>query len=458
MASITRWKRHVNVGLLENPSVQLALSDKAVDRCCRDEGHEWRSSFWSPGVTVITFLLQVLDGAKTLRSAVAVLLAQMAARGETDLPSCDPAAYCQARKRLPMAALKRLLRQVADGMRDLVTKDTGWLGRRVWVLDGSSAGMPDTPQLQKAFPQPSGQVPGCGFPVVQFVALFCWTTAALIDVAIDELRPHELTLFRRLWHHFGRGDVVLADRAYGAYVDIVRLRQRGVFSVIRLHQRRKSDMRQGKPLGPDDRLVTWEKPKRWLESFGVTQEEFDRLPESMSMRLVRITETPHGFRTKTIIVSTNLIDPVETPADQIRSLYLDRWLAEVNLRSLKTHLGMDILRGKSVDVVIKEIVMHMLAYNLIRLVMWQAARETQTDLHRLSFTGTLHRLRAILPMWLFSHSRGAARLLVHLVDCVAEDRIPYHPNRFEPRRVKRRPKQYRLLVMPRAWYHNHPYA
>jgi len=457
MAHLARWKPHVKVGLLNHSAVSRTLSTRTIEWYCRDEGYRWRESFWSPATTVITFLLQVLDGAKTLRAAVALLLTQLAACGETDLPSCDPSAYCQARLRLPFKVLGRLLQHVAGGMRKLVTTETGWLGRRVWVVDGSSVSMPDTPELQAAFPQPAGQKRGCGFPVAQIVALFCWTTGAVIDLAIDSIIPHELPLFRRLWDHFAPGDVVLADRAYGSYVDLARLRERGVYGVFRLHQRRQPDFRKGRRLGHDDRLVVWERPKQWLASCGVTLEAFASLPETLTVRLVRITEAPRGFRSQTIVIATTLLDPIETPADAIRSLYRDRWTAELNLRSIKTHLGMDVLRGQTVDVVGKEIAMHLLAYNLIRLLMWHAAREHQRDLHRLSFTGTLHRLRAALPLVMF-HVRGGPRITVveHLLLCIAADQLPHRPNRIEPRRVKRRPKQYSLLVKPRNWYRNHP--
>jgi hypothetical protein len=454
MANITHWKRQLNTHLLQEPAVADALAPEAIEQHCRDADHQWRDSFWSPTTTILTFLLQVLDPAKTLRAAVAALLTHLAAQGEQHLPSADPTAYCQARKRLPGEALTRILFMLADRMQGLVTRTTGWLGRRVWVVDGSSASMPDEPELQEKFPQPSQQAPGCGFPVAQFVALFCWTTGAIVDVAIDSLKPHELTLFRTLWHHFKPGDVVVADRAYCAYVDLARLLERGVYCVFRLHQRRSADFRTGKHLGYDDRLVTWTRPQ-WLSSCGISREEFAKLPETLSVRLVRITNAPKGFRSRTIIVATTLIDPIETPADDIRSLYRDRWTAELNFRSLKTHLGMDILRGKSVDVVLKEIVMHLIAYNLIRLLMWHAASRHGRDLHRLSFTGTLHRLHSALPLMLLAAGREgfAAALYERLLGWIAADLLPHRPDRNEPRLKKRRPKQYGWLKKHRRLYH-----
>jgi hypothetical protein len=456
MATITHWKRHVKRNLLSDSTIGEQFSGAVIKQLCQQAGHRWRESFWCPATTLVTFLLQVLNGAKTLRAAVALLLTQLAARDQSGLASADPSAYCQARIRLPHEVVTGMLGHVAGRMQSLVSQTNAWLGRRVWVVDGSSVSMPDTPRLQQAFPQPPGQAPGCGFPVAQFVALFCWTTGAIIDLVIDTLRPHELNLVRRLYHHFQRGDVVLADRAYAAFVDIVRLLEKGVYCVFRLHQRRKADFRAGRRLGPDDRLVTWQKPAQWLASFGISKEEFERLPQTLTVRLVRISQAPRGVRSRTIVVVTTLVDPIETPADEIRALYRDRWTAELNLRSLKISLGMDVLRSQSPEMIRKEIAMHLLAYNLIRLLMWQAARQYGRNLHRLSFTGTLHRLQSALPLIVFGRCLcSRVRLWEFVLASIAADEVPDRPDRIEPRRVKRRPKQYSRLIKPRSWYRCH---
>lgn len=455
MAHLTHWRRQLKSDLTSNPTIGKALSPQMVEGYCRQAGHQWRSSFWSPAITLLTFLLQVLSAEKTLRAGVAALLTQLAARGETDLPSGDASAYCQARIRLPGQAITHMIGRVADQMRDLVDAESGWLGHRVWVIDGSSISMPDTPELQSAFPQPEGQARGCGFPVAQMVALFCWTTGALLELVLDDIRPHELNLVRRLYDRFRPGDIVLADRAYSGWVDMVRLAQRGVYCVFRLHQRRKADFRQGKRLGPDDQLVSWPRPSQWFASFGISRQAFEQLPETWAVRLVRIKHTPKGFRSRTVVVVTTLLDPVETPADDIRALYRDRWMAELNLRSLKIALGMDVLRGQSLDVIRKEIAMHVLAYNLIRLLMWHAAREHDRNLHRMSFTGALHRLRCVLPWITLQRGQRSMELLHWLLRQIAEDMVPDRPNRIEPRRKKRRPKQYGWLQKPRHWHRSH---
>lgn len=450
MANITHWKRHVNEHLLVDPLLSKALSAENIEAHCRSAGYHWRTSFWSPSMTLLTFVIQVLGAEKTLRAAVVAMITRLAAQGRRDLPSQDPTAYCQARQRLPGGVVAALLASTADQIQKMIPDEHRWLGHRVRIVDGSSVSMPDTPDLQKAFPQHSAQKPGCGFPIAQFVAMFCWSTGAILDVVVDTLRPHELTLFRKMWQHFRPGDVVLADRAYAAYVDMVRLLQRGVYCVFRMHQRRIVDWRRGQRLGPGDRLVVLDKPKQYKASCGISRNEFRRLPKTLTVRLVQIRREQPGMRTREIIVVTTLTDATKVPAREIRDLYRDRWTAELNLRSLKTFLKMEVLRSESQDVVRKELAVHLLVYNLIRLLMWYAALSRNRDLHQLSFTGTLHRLRAIMPLISLIHGdQVLLRLLSYLIQSIADDTIPHRPDRVEPRRLKRRPKPYRLLTKPR---------
>jgi len=178
MASMQDFRGQVKGQLFADSVIGRLLSGPTITACCRTAGHRWRRSFWSPRMTVITFLLQVLDGAKTLRSAVAILLTHLAVTGRRSLPSADPAAYCQARRRLPTTVVRALLAKVTTHLHETIRQTHAtFLGHRVWVVDGSNCSMPDTPELQNAFPQPPGQKPGCGFPVAQFVAVFCWAFA-----------------------------------------------------------------------------------------------------------------------------------------------------------------------------------------------------------------------------------------------------------------------------------------
>jgi len=317
-------------------------------------------------------------------------------------------------------------------------------------VDGSTCSMPDTPDLQEAFGQPDGQRQGCGFPVARLVSVFCWATGTIADLAIGAYRSSELVLWRQLWGRLQSGDMVLADRFYCTYAEVAQLVARGCDGVFRLQgaRARTMDFRHGQRLGRNDRLVTWYRPKRCPRT--LSPEQFALLPETLTVRVLRFhTQTP-GFRSQTILVATTLLDPKLYALEAIAQLYGDRWTVELRLRDLKTTLGMEVLRGKSPDVVCKEIYMHLVAYNLIRALMWQAAQEYDRPLHRLSFAGTVQRFNVVAPyLDLFCGTAKAVMLYRLLLKWIAGDLLPYRPNRIEPRAVKRRPKEYALLNRPR---------
>jgi hypothetical protein len=366
------------------------------------------------------------------------------------LPSADPSAYVQARRRLPLEVLRSGVRRIAQRLREEVGSTADWLGRRVWLVDGTGCSMPDTPDLQKTFGQPPAQAQGCGFPVAKVVALFCWASGAVMEAAIGALRVSELALWRTLWPCLSPGEIVLGDRFYCTFYDIVGVVRRGCDAVFRLHARRPKDLRRGRRLGPRDRLVIWRRPAWNVRPRGMIRSQWTNLPETLTLRLIRFSVDIRGFRSRSITVATTLLDPAAYPAEEIAALYRDRWLIELRLHDIKTTLGMDVLRGKSADVVRKEIFMHLMAYNLIRALMWQAAVRHNRPLHRLSFAGTVDRLNVLAPyLWLFEGSERAAWLYALLLKWMADDPVPKRSNRLEPRAVKRRPKEYPRLTRPR---------
>lgn len=451
MATIGHWAKILKRQPHQRQKIWAeSLSADDVIGACQAENHQWRERFWTPLQTIQTFLLQVLHVGSSCRESVAIALAERAAMGASGEISQDPSAYCNARKRLPEGVIKRCFHGVGRRLREKIGSEHLWFGRRIWMVDGSSCSMPDTPQLQEVFGQPSGQRCGCGFPVATIVAMFCWATGAVLDVAIGAYRDSELPLWRRLWHLLKEGDVILADRFYCTYADIAGLMRRGCDAVLRLHQRRKADFRYGKKLGENDRLITWSRPTCNARPRGMSVSQWQRLPLELSIRLIRTNICIPGFRCRRLVIATTLLDPIRYPAERILALYRDRWIVELRLRDIKMTLGMDVLRGKSPDIVRKEIYMHMLAYNLIRCLMWQAASSHGRDLHRLSFAGTVQRLDALAPYLMLYHGTvKALRLYELLLKWIAHDTLPFRPNRIEPRVVKRRPKQYGLLNKPR---------
>jgi hypothetical protein len=421
-----------------------------AEAACQAQGYTWRERVWTPWQTLWTFLLQVLHTGSSCRDAVALRLAQQAASGLPPEASVDPSAYCQARKRLPLAVLRKGLRTIGQRLAQQGGATHRWCGRHVWLVDGTTCSMPDTPALQKAFGQPDGQAQGCGFPVARIAALFCWASGAVLEAAIGPYRQSELWLWRSLWHLLSPGDVVVADRFYCTFADLAGVMARSCDGLFRLHHQRSEDFRHGKPLGKNDRLVTWLRPTYAARPRGMNRRQWRALPETLTVRLLRFAVEIPGFRSHTIVVATSLLDPITYPAGQIIALYRDRWLIELRFRDIKITLGMDVLRSKTPDVVRKEIHMHLLAYNLIRCLMWQAAAQHGSNLHRLSFAATVDYLNAVGPyLGLFQGTDKADRLQQLLLRWIARDPNPNRPNRIEPRAVKRRPNKYSRLIKPR---------
>ena len=449
MASIAYYHRVLKEDFSRRRQIFAGLLPvQTVLEAAQATGYRWRHRIWTPWQTLWTFLLQTLTPGSSCRQAVAAVLAEQAAAGESVTSSADPSGYCQGRRRLPMEMFRRSVQTLAQRLQKKVGTSHHWCSRRVWIVDGSSCSMPDTPSLQEEFGQPDRQQKGCGFPVAKVVAMFCWATGAVHDIAIGKYRSNELALWYSLWHLLDRGDVVLGDRFYGAWACLAALRGFGCDGVFRLWGARKVDFRQGRRLGKYDRLMTWKHPP--LAPRGMPRKLVETLPEELTVRLIRFVIAQPGFRSRSITVVTTLLDPVAYSATEIACLYGDRWTVELRLREIKTSLQMDILRGHSPDIVCKEIYMHLLSYNLIRALMIQAAQTHVRPLHQLSFAGTLQRLQATLPyLWLYTGTSRSKQLYQLLLNWIAHDILPHRPDRLEPRTKKRRPKNYCLMNQPR---------
>ena len=416
-----------------------------------ERGAHSRRRFFPQGLTFWAFLSQVLSPESPCRETVRKVQAWYAVRRQPR-PGSGTAAYCRARSRLSRNTLLGIHRHTAEELQRRVTSEQLWCGRHVKVVDGTGVSMPDTPKNQRAFPQPSNQKKGCGFPVAKLVGCFCLASGALLHWAEGTLHVHERKLFQKLFAFFLLDDIILTDRGFCSYVDIAILRRANVDTVMRLHQARPSDLRKGKRLGPNDRLVTWQKPLQ--RPCGCTATDWRRVPNTLTLRLVYVSVSVPGFRTQSLVVVTTLTDPIRYPATEIAKLYLRRWAVELFFRDIKITLGMDVLSCQTPAMVRKEIVMHAIAYNLIRALMQQAAALHHAPIERLSFKGAVDTLRQWGDSLNAAHDkpREQARLFNLLLQILAEDAITYRPNRAEPRVRKRRPKAYPLMTHPRHDY------
>jgi hypothetical protein len=409
----------------------------------------WQGWVYTPAITVWVFLSQCLSADHSCRDAVARLIAWRVAAGQRPC-SADTGAYCTARGNLPEEAMHQLVRDTGMEADDLADESWLWQGRRVRVVDGSTITMPDTEANQAAYPQQKSQKRGCGFPIARILVIFSLSVGTVLDAAIGKYegkQTGENSLFRRLHDVLTEGDVALADRYFSGWFDIALLLARGVDVVVRKHQARHTDFRTGERLGKDDHLVFWSKPARpkWMSA-----EQYAELPNELTLREVRIHVAEKGFRTRSLVVVTTLVDAEQYPPEAIALLYRQRWQAELHLRSLKTVLQMDHLRCKTPERVRNEFYTHLLGYNLLRGVMATAAFEADRSPWEISFKGTLQTLKEFLPILLTNVSSDM--WCEALLTAVATHLVGHRPDRFEPRVIKRRPKAYKRMREPRENY------
>jgi hypothetical protein len=421
--------------------IAAGLSRETIAEACRQAKHRWRDRVLDPATTIYLFLLQVLHGNTACQHVVHF-------GGWTFTDS----AYCQARKRLPLAVFDWLVERTAAAVRT-ASDSTRWLGHRVWVVDGSSFSMPDGPELQRHFGQPGNQRKGCGFPVAKWLALFDVATGMLLRSTTAPLRTHDMSRVGPISDGLEPGDVVLGDRGFCSYAHLAMLLQRGLHAVFRVHQQQIVDFTPGRPTarrkgayprpqglpssrwvlahGTTDQVVVWFKPKSnpgWM-----TEEEFASLPGEMAVREVRYRVAVPGYRVREITLVTTLLDAAAYPAEALAELYYRRWQVEVNFKHIKITMKMDVLRCETVEGVLKELAVFALAYNLIRSAMAGSARLQGVAPDRVSLVDT--------SRWLIGVEGSDASVLVV---------NPSRRGRVEPRVVKRRPKQYMRMTKPRA--------
>jgi hypothetical protein len=409
----------------------------------------WQGWIYTPAVTVWVFLSQCLSPDHSCRDAVARLIAARVSRG-LEPCSAETGAYCTARDALPEEACHQLVCQTGADVEREAPAEWLWHRRCVRVADGSTFTMPDTAANQAEYPQLASQKPGCGFPIARAVVLFSLAAGTVLEAALGKYegkQTGENSMLRRLYHCLAEGDVLLVDRYFSGWFDIALPQQRGVDVVVRKHQLRATDFREGERLGPNDHLVYWVKPAcpEWMSAAT-----YASLPLGLTLREVRIRVTQKGFRTKQLIVVTTLLDAEEYPSEEIGEIYRRRWDAELHLRSIKIVLEMDHLRCKTPHRVRNEFHMHLLAYNLVRKAMALAAIESKTCPWQVSFKGTLQTLSAFLPI--LSSGVSLDAWCNALVAAIATHTVGDRPDRYEPRLRKRRPKKYKYLREPRANY------
>jgi hypothetical protein len=424
------------------------LTEESLSEALETIRVPWKDRIFTPLVTLWVFLGQVLSADHSCRAAVARLIAHRVAQG---LPACssETGAYCQARKRLPLAFFAAVARRVGRNLEEKADARWLWKGRRVHLFDGSSVAMPDTPENRNEYPLTYNQKPGTGFAVARIGAIISLACGAILDLGICRYAgkgQSELGLLRQLWDLFRPGDILVADRLMCAWTEMVMLKQRGVDTACRLTSHRTADFRRGTRLGKDDHIVMWMKPQK---PRSVERAVYDALPDFLVVRECRVRIAQPGFRVRILIVATTLLDAEEYTRDDLAQLYRARWNIELDWRSVKDVLQMDVLRCKTPELVRKEIWTHVLAYNLIHTVMAQAASQNGTSPRAISFKATLQVLEAFQPLMASGSLSHRESLYREVLRAIARHRVADRPDRFEPRMAKRKPKNYDRLTKPR---------
>lgn len=359
-------------------------------------------------------------------------------------------AFCAARARLPLDWLRRLWWRAADQLGAATPTLPGCHGRRVLVADGTSVTAPDTYDNQQEWPQPGSQKPGCGFPLISLVGLFCLSSGALLRAAHGRWKTSEARLFALLRRTLRRGDILVADRGFWSFANLAFLPLRGADLLVRGRSADRIDWRKGRRLGKDDRLITMPRPADKDASRVMSARLWRRLPLTITVRQMRTRIARPGFRPQELLLLTTLLDPVLWPAATLLALYERRWRVELYFDDIKTTLQASSMRCLTPAMVRRELLLHAIAYNLVRRIMLQSAWQEGAPLDQISFKGTLDTVRH------WQHTIAAQRagrpreeaLAAMLILCAA-DLLPLRPGRTEPRVLKRRPKPYQYLTRPR---------
>jgi len=445
--------RVVAAPFLQNQGLPFAdvLDAESIQRVFREEDALFgEDDLFSTPIVLWAFLAQTLRDGKgaSCVSAVADIATYRLQAGQRP-PSGDTGDYCRARVKLSPTVLRRLVAESACQLETNADPSWLWKGLHAKLVDGFTFTMPDTPENQEAFPQQKTQAPGVGFPIARACAVVSLATGAICDVGIGPYagkKTGENALLRDMLDTFDAGDVAVFDRYYCSFMMLALLGLDGVHVCTRLHQRRDSDFRRGRRLGKEDHLVTWDRPARpsWM-----SEEQYDQIPEILTLRELRFAVTASGRRGDPITVVTTLTDPKAYSAEDIAALYGSRWNVELDIRDIKQTIDLDHARCKTPDMVRRELWVTLLAYNLIRTVMATSAAVHDKPPRRLSFTSAC---QTVLASWMLLSTgavRNASELWAAAMASIAAHEVADRPGRIEPRVLKRRRHRYPLMLRPR---------
>ena len=415
----------------------LLTSDALLDKV-EELLPKHRERQYPPTETLSMFLAQTMNTDRSCQNIVNQVAIQRLTGG-LPVNSTYTGGYCRARKRLPLNMISSLTQYLGNLIDQQAPQSWRWQGRPVRIIDGTTVTMPDTPVNQSDFPQQGAQKPGLGFPICRIVGVTCLSSGAVLNAAIGKFNGKggdERTLLRSIQDTFQAGDVVLGDALFATYFFIASMQAKGVDILMEQHgaRRKSTDFRCGKRLGERDHVIVLKKPK--IKPDWMSKSDYDIAPKSITVR---------EFKAGGKIMITTMLCPKIASKPELKALYKSRWNVELDIRNIKQTMGMNILSCKTPDMVRKEIWVHLLAYNLIRLMMSQSALIADIAPRNISF-------KHCLQIWLISSQQMDIlddEQLYKLFILMAQQKVGNRPGRIEPRAVKRRPKAYPLLTKPR---------
>lgn len=416
-----------------------ALGDQEIATVVNELVALYRERIYPPLDTLRLFIGQVLSADRACQDVVGRRLSERIAKGQS-VSALSTSSYCDARQRLPIALPVTLGTMLGGRLETMTPSAWRWRGRPVKLFDGTTVSMPDTPSNQQAYPQSREQKPGLGFPIARIGALIGLSSGAILGyqvVACEGKGTGEQSLLANLTNHLNAGDVLLADALLATWWIIEGATRRGADVVMAQHGVRITDFTRGQQFGKNDHLVQWPRPPK---PKAMSAEEYARYPEFITMREVEVNGR---------VLATTLLDPAFATVSTLGALYKMRWSIEVDFRTIKATLEMDVLRCKSQPMVDKEIAVYFLAYNLVRWAMAKAALLADVLPRVLSFTGAKRLLCAFADQLRRTSGDQVSTMIATVTACIATLRLPHRPDRIEPRAKKRRPKKLPLLTVPR---------
>lgn len=414
-------------------------SDKFQDiiNHCR----EFRERIYTPFVTLLMFIKQVLCADKSCKQAVVSLVAKQAADGKNDTTSTNTGPYSKARQRLPEETIHDLVKEIGASVSQNAA--VGWkvYGREIKAFDGTTIKMADSEENQKQFPQHANQKQGAGFPIARLLIIVSLTVGTVVDYAIDAYKGKgtgEQSLLRRVIGSINENDIVLGDRYFPSYFLMADLKVANVDGIFRGQSQRSYDFRKGERLGKNDHIVEWIKPQKpsWMD-----QASYDAYPSKIKMR---------EFKVNGNIYVTTFFNSKKYRKQELAKIYKLRWHIEININSIKTTMNMDMLSCKTPNMVRKEIGIHLLAYNLIRTIMAEACQNHGADPKKISFKGTIQLLNSFMPYFASSDNNKNKNIYEKMLALIVKNKIGNRPGRFEPRLIKQRRKPFKPLNKPRS--------